>query len=130
MHKNYAAPVAPPPLARRSTRGSRRVHLRGPDKSHAEGPEEPGHHQAPPSTPKPKGLNPMMPDIKFFHAMRNALQVQATLAARQGEKSAEVPQLEEEIAKLRSNLANSVSRQVESGGSLETLTVWTPKLFL
>ena len=61
----------------------------------------------------------MMPDIESLHATRNALQAQATLAARQGKKSAKVRQLEEEIAKLRSNPANSVSGQVEGRGSLE-----------
>ena len=127
LRKNRAAPVAPPSPARRSTRGSRRTSLGGPDRGHAEGPEEPGHHQSPPSTPEPESLNPMMPDVESLRATRDALQAQATLAARQGEKSAEVRQLEKEIAKLRSNLANSVSGQVEGGGSLGNTDGMDPK---
>lgn len=59
-----------------------------------------------------------MPSIESLRATRDAFQAQATLAARQGEKSAEVRQLEEEIAKLRSSLTTSVSGQVEGGGYL------------
>ena len=69
----------------------------------------------------------MMPDVEFLRTMWNALQAQAMLATRQGEKSAEVCQLKKEIAKLRSNLANSVSGQVEGGGSLGNTDCMDPK---
>ena len=117
QRKTRTAPVAPPP-ARRSTRRSRRAIPEDSDGSHSEGPEESSHHQSRPPTPEPEGPNPVVPDIETLRATRDALQAQATLAARQGEKSAEVRQLEEEIAKLRSSLTSSVSGQVEGGGYL------------
>ena len=127
MRKNRAAPITPPPPIRLSTRGSRCASLGGPNGGHAESPEESGHHKSPSSTPEPKGLNPMMPNIEFLYATRNALQAQATLMARQGKMSAEVRQLKEEIVKLRSNLANSVSELVEGGGSLGNTDGMDPK---
>ena len=63
-------------------------------------------------------------NIESLCATRNALQVQAILAARQGTKSAKVCQLEEEIAKLRSNLSNFVSSQSEDGSSWVSIDVY------
>ncbi|MCJ1346539.1 hypothetical protein MMC31_004757 [Peltigera leucophlebia] len=127
QRKNRTAPVAPNPPARRSTRRSRRAIPEDSDGSHSEGPEESSHHQSHPPTPEPEGPNPVMPDVETLRATRDALQAQASLAARQGEKSAEVRQLEEEIAKLRSNLTNSVSGQVEGGGYLGNNDGMDPK---
>ena len=49
------------------------------------------------------------------------------MAARQGGKSTEVRQLEEEIAKLRSSLTGSVSGQVEGAGYLGNTDGMDPK---
>lgn len=69
----------------------------------------------------------MMPDIESFYIIRDALQVLAMLAVRQSKKSAEVCQLKEEIAKLCSNLTNSISGQVEGGNSLRSTNSTDPK---
>lgn len=67
--------------------------------------------------PEPEDLNPILNDIKALCETRNTLQAQATLAACQGEKSAEVQHLEEEIACLHSNLSRPlVSGQTEGRG--------------
>lgn len=81
-----------------------------------ESPKEPSYHQSLPSTPEPKNLNPMIPNIEFFCAMPNALQAQTILVIHQSEKSAEVGQLKEETVQLSSNQTNSLSKEVESEG--------------
>lgn len=69
----------------------------------------------------------MMPDIESFYIIRDALQVLNMLAARQRKKSAEVCLVKEEIAKLCSNLTNSISGQVEGGSSLGSTDSIDPK---
>lgn len=66
-------------------------------------------------------------NIESLRATHNALQAQATLAARQNEKSTEVCQLKEEITKLRSSLTNFASEQVEGRGLLGNTDGMDPK---
>lgn len=111
------APVAPP-FIRRSTWGCRRAQQENSDKDNVESYEEPENQQFLPSMSKPETPNTNMPDIESFRITQDTLQTQAMLAARQGEKSADIRHLKKEIIKLRSNLANIVSGQLEDRGSL------------
>ena len=90
QRKNLTAPVAFNPPAQHSTRRSCHTIPESSDESPSEGPKEFSHHQSHPPTPEPKGPNPVMPDVETLRATRNALHAQVILAARQGEKSAEV----------------------------------------